>query len=69
VGQAYEIRLRGRFDDASWARFVEFTDAVRVEETVLRGSVADQAELHGLLQLLSELGFDLLEARQAAGRR
>jgi hypothetical protein len=69
MAHAYEIRLRGRFDDASCARFVEFTDSIRVEETILRGSVADQAELHGLLQLLSDLGFDLLEARQAAGRR
>jgi len=65
----YEIRLRGRFDDARSARFAEFTDTLHVEETILRGEVLDQAELHGVLQQLQDLGFDLLEVRPAAARR
>jgi hypothetical protein len=62
----YEIRIRGRFDDARSARFGEFTDSLRVHETVLRGAVIDQAELHGVLQRLQDLGFELLEVRQGA---
>jgi hypothetical protein len=61
----YEIRIRGRMDDARSARFGEFTNSLRVAETVLRGMVIDQAELHGVLQRLQDLGFELLEVRQA----
>jgi hypothetical protein len=64
----YEIRLRGRFDDARSARFAEFIDTLRVSETVLRGAVTDQAELHGVLHQLQDLGFELLEVRQAPAR-
>jgi hypothetical protein len=65
----YEIRLRGRVDDDRQAQLADFTDTLTVAETVLRGTVEDQAELHGLLQRLQDLGFDLLEVRQTPRRR
>jgi hypothetical protein len=65
-GPEYEIRLRGRFDDQRCARFNEFNDHLEVSETVLRGRMADTAELHGVLDRLQDLGFDLLEVRPTA---
>jgi hypothetical protein len=61
---SYEIRVRGRFDDDRVARLAEFTDKLSVSETVLSGHMDDQAELHGLLARLQELGFELLAVRQ-----
>ncbi len=60
----YKIRVRGRFDDQSAARLAEFTDRLEVSETVLRGHLNDQAELHGLLERLQDLGFELLAVRR-----
>jgi hypothetical protein len=65
----YRIRVRGRFDDDRCARFAEFNDKLQVSETTLRGPLADAAELHGTLQRLQDLGFELLEVRPAARRR
>ena len=69
TGCEYEIRLRGRFDDRSLGRFTEFNDRLAVCETVLRGWMTDTAELHGVLDRLQDLGFELLEARPAQHRR
>jgi hypothetical protein len=60
----YEIRVRGRLDDAAEARFADFTDAVQTRETVLRGPIVDQAELRGILARLQDLGLELLEIRR-----
>jgi hypothetical protein len=57
----YEIRLAGHLD-ARWA--AEFDGlSLRLEVdgmTVLRGPVADQAALHGLLQRVRDLGVPLV---------
>jgi hypothetical protein len=60
----YKIRVRGRFDDQSAARLGDFTDKLEVSETVLRGHLDDQAELHGLLERLQDMGFELLSVRR-----
>jgi hypothetical protein len=39
-----------------------------VRETALVGDVADQAQLHGILELLQDLGCELLEVRKRARR-
>jgi hypothetical protein len=59
--ELYEIRLRGRLD-ARWASwFDEMTLEVEPPGvTVLRGPVADQAALHGLLGRLRDLGLPLI---------
>lgn len=44
--------------------FAEFTAAVRPAETVIRGDVRDQAELHGVLDRLQQFGLELIEVRR-----
>ncbi len=64
MDDVYEIRIRGVLTDAVAG---ELADALRTfapTETVLRGHVADQAELRGVLARLQELGCELLEARR-----
>jgi hypothetical protein len=61
----YEIHLAGRLDPRWAASFdgmalVSGTDGT----TVIRGPVADQASLHGLLARLRDLGLPLLSVAQ-----
>jgi hypothetical protein len=61
----YEIHLRGRLDQrwASW--FDGMTVSTDADGTTLiRGPVADQAALHGLLARLRDLGLPLLSVTQ-----
>jgi hypothetical protein len=57
----YEIRLRGRLD-ARWAGWFDAASLTPDSDgtTVLRGQVADQAALHGLLQKVRDLGLPLI---------
>jgi hypothetical protein len=64
TGARYRIRVRGRFDDERMARMQEFNDKVVVAETLLCGKLDDQAELHGLLERLQDMGFELLAVRR-----
>ena len=62
----YEIRLQGRLDK----RWAPWFDDLSVEPeaggvTVLRGRVADQAALHGLLARLRDLGVPLISVLPA----
>jgi hypothetical protein len=65
----YEIRVRGELTDALVAALKPL--GLRVEQTatgpVLIGAFRDQAELHGALQAMQDLGIELLEMRQTAG--
>jgi hypothetical protein len=57
----YEIRLTGHLD-ARWAAWFDGL-TVRYESdgtTVISGSIADQAALHGLLQRVRDLGLTLV---------
>lgn len=64
----YEIRLQGRLDER-WRTW--FDDmAITVEPggvTLLRGDVADQAALHGLLARLRDLGLPLISLTPDSG--
>jgi hypothetical protein len=60
----YEIRIKGRMSDSLTGAFEDFTAAVRPAETVMRGEVRDQAELHGLLDQIQSLGLELIEVRR-----
>jgi hypothetical protein len=60
----YEIRIRGRLSDSLSCAFEDFTAAVKPAETVMRGEVRDQAELHGLLDQIQSLGLELIEVRR-----
>jgi hypothetical protein len=63
--KTYEIRLRGRLADHWDARFDGLTLTTLDDgTTVLRGPLADQAALHGVLRRLADLGIPLLSLRQ-----
>ena len=61
----YEIRVKGLLDRRWAASFVglELSHAAG-GTTVLRGQVADQAALHGLLQRMRDLGLPLISVVQ-----
>jgi hypothetical protein len=69
VDEDYEFRVRGSLSDAKRAHLADVVRAFEPSETVLRGRVADQAELRGVLARLQELGCELLEARRVTPRR
>ena len=61
----YRIRVRGHLDQG-WAASFPGLELTRRRDgtTQLRGPVADQAALHGLLQRLGGLGLPILEVRR-----
>jgi hypothetical protein len=60
----YEIRVAGVLD----GRWAAWFDGVQIigqgEETVIRGLLADQAALHGLLTQIRDLGLCLISVRR-----
>jgi hypothetical protein len=63
--QQYEIRVKGHLGP-QWAAWFDGLTLVNGDEgmTVLRGPVADQAALHGLLQKLRDVGIPLVSLTQ-----
>lgn len=66
-GGRFELRVKGHLD----ARWADWFDGLTVTQaidgtTVIHGSVADQAALHGLLQKLRDLGLPLISVTQGA---
>lgn len=61
----YEIRLRGGLDQR-WAEWLGEQQISPADDgsTLLRGPVADQAALHGLLNKLRDLGIPLISVTQ-----
>ena len=61
----YEIRLKGHLDD-KWADWFDGLTITRADngETLLRGSVIDQAALHSVLRNVRDLGLPLLSVKQ-----
>jgi hypothetical protein len=60
----YELRIRGRLGETLLASFDGFKAEVEPVETVLRGEIADQAALHGVLERIHEAGLELVEVRK-----
>lgn len=60
----YELRLEGHLDE-HWSTWFGGLTLCREEDgtTTLRGAVADQAELHGLLAKVRDLGATLLSVK------
>ena len=61
MAQYYEIRIRGHLDE-SWADWFDGM-TIRHEdtgETLLTGTLPDQAALHGLLNRLRDLSIQLI---------
>jgi hypothetical protein len=61
---SYEIRIKGRVGASVLASFPDMDSAFRPAETVLRGRISDQAQLHSLLERIQLLGLELVEVRQ-----
>jgi hypothetical protein len=57
----YEIRIQGRLGDR-WAAWFDGMEIVDTDDgtTLIRGRIADQAALHGLIQKVRDLGLPLL---------
>ena len=57
----YEIRLNGHLD-SRWATWFDGLSLSRESDgtTALRGSIPDQAALHGLLQRVRDTGLQLV---------
>jgi len=62
-----EIRITGQID-RNWADWFGGLTITHTEngETVLTGSVRDQAALHGLLSGLADLGLELISFRTSS---
>lgn len=63
----YRIIVRGELD----SRFASLFNGMQMEriagETVIKGRVIDQAQLHGLIERCGELGLEILSVEQTSG--
>jgi hypothetical protein len=64
TGRLFEIRVRGTVPEDVLAEASGMRVVVEPAQTVLRGSVRDQAALQGLLSRLHDLGLELVEVRR-----
>jgi hypothetical protein len=63
----YEFRVYGRLSEPLCETLGEFTDVQVVPaspETLIYGSIRDQAQFHGLLVLLETLGLHIVAVHQ-----
>ena len=60
----YEIRVRGKLSAAVQSAFDGMTAEIEPVETVLAGTMEDQAALYGVLQRVQSLGLELVEVRR-----
>ena len=61
----YQVRLAGRLD-AHWAAWFDGLNVSCEDDgtTVISGSIADQAALHGVLQRVRDLGLPLVSVNR-----
>ena len=63
-GATYRLVVRGELDD----RFGHLFNGMQMERaegtTVISGAVIDQAQLHGYIERIEELGLELLSVEQ-----
>jgi hypothetical protein len=60
----YEIRVSGLVPDDVIEEIDDVRVAVQPVGTILRGTVVDQAALHGLINRLQNQGLELVEVRR-----
>ena len=63
MNSRYEIRVKGILDGRWTAWFEGLQVSSNGEDTIISGSVADQAALHGLLTKVRDLGLFLISVR------
>jgi hypothetical protein len=56
----YRVVVRGRLGEQTAAAFENLVVESRQGQTSLTGAFADQAQLYGLLELLRDLGIQLI---------
>jgi hypothetical protein len=66
--QRYRISVRGRLGQTMRAAFPALQARTRSDDTVLTGTLADQAALYGVLAEIEALGLELLEVRRLPPR-
>jgi hypothetical protein len=66
--QRVEIRVKGRIDEHWSDWFDDLTVTHADDETVLTGTVADEAALYGLLAKLRDLGLPLVSVQPSEVR-
>jgi hypothetical protein len=60
----YEIRVKGVLDTRWQSWFEGMTITPGDDETIIRGTVADQVALHSLLTKIRDLGLPLIAVNQ-----
>jgi hypothetical protein len=60
----YEITVRGRLSETLMTAFAGLEGTLSAGVTVLRGEIADQAALFGVLERVESLGLELVEIRR-----
>jgi hypothetical protein len=60
----YEIRVAGVLPPEALLDFDRLTASVEPVETVVHGTIQDQAALHGLLARLETFGVQVIEVRR-----
>jgi hypothetical protein len=61
----YEIRVRGVLSEALLGAFPSLDAEVQGGDTVLSGTLPDQAALYGVPTQIEALGLELIEVRRA----
>jgi len=64
---SYQIRIRGRLGRTIRTAFPALRATAEDQDTLLTGSLPDQAALHGVLAQIGALGLELLEVRRLPG--
>jgi hypothetical protein len=67
VPEQVEISIRGRLGPTLLEAFPTLEAHRRGDETVLRGALADQGALFGVLHQIEALGLQLVEVRRLVG--
>ena len=63
--ETYEIRIQGHLE-GRWSAWFDGMELIAADDgsTLIRGQVADQAALHGLLAKVRDLGLPLLSVQR-----
>ncbi|MBA2392310.1 MAG: hypothetical protein H0V70_06140 [Ktedonobacteraceae bacterium] len=64
----YQIRVKGHLDQQHWSNWLEGLTITHLEngETLLSGSLTDQAALYGVLHKLENQNVPLIEVRRVS---
>lgn len=64
--ERYEIRVKGKLSSSLQTAFEGMSARIEPVETVLSGTLDDQAALYGVLEHVHALGLELIEVRRVA---